>query len=199
MVRSPFVPPHLYGLYEIEDWRNGLAIMNSVHPESWREITTVLSSFRLKRSQIVEPGRNKSPIAKHLDDELRRFDWKEKRFDVSWVIDDEEHNVLTHGIDCYKDRVALEVEWNNKDPFFDRDLLNFSHLFQLGAIDVGVILTRSSRLQEIFDELGKGKSYGNSTTHMSKLIPRVEAGGGGGCPLIAFGIRKEAYEDDLGT
>lgn len=25
-------------------------------------------------------------------------------------------------VDCYKNRVALEVEWNNKPPFFDRDL-----------------------------------------------------------------------------
>jgi len=35
----------------------------------------------------------------------------------------------THKVDCFKNRVALEIEWNNKDPFFDRDRNNFRLLF----------------------------------------------------------------------
>jgi hypothetical protein len=73
--------------------------------------------------------------------------------------------------------VALELEWNNKDPFFDRDLNNFRLLFDLRAIDVGIILTRASELQNIFDQLKKGASYGNSTTHHEKLWPRRERSG----------------------
>jgi Restriction endonuclease BglII len=111
-------------------------------------------------------------------------------------VDKDEYHTPTHKVDCYKNRVALEVEWNNKDPFFDRDLNNFRLLFDLRAIDVGVIITRSSGLQTIFNELGRGASYGNSTTHMSKLIPRLEGGGGGGCPIVTFGIRPEAYIND---
>jgi hypothetical protein len=38
--------------------------------------------------------------------------------------------------------VAFEMEWNNKDPFFDRDHLNFQGLHREGALSVGVILTR---------------------------------------------------------
>src|SRR5262249_14440838 len=30
--------------------------------------------------------------------------------------------------------IALEIEWNNKDPFFDRDLENFKRLHSDGAI-----------------------------------------------------------------
>jgi hypothetical protein len=111
-------------------------------------------------------------------------------------VDKTEYHTPTHKVDCYKNRVALEVEWNNKDPFFDRDLNNFRLLFELRAIDVGVIITRSTELQGIFNELGRGPSYGNSTTHMSKLIPRLEGGGGGGCPIVTFGIRPEAYIND---
>ena len=44
--------------------------------------------------------------------------------------------------------IALEIEWNNKDPFFDRDLDNFQRLHGEGAISVGVIVTRGSSLQE---------------------------------------------------
>ena len=88
------------------------------------------------------------------------------------------------------------MEWNNKDPFFDRDLNNFRLLFDLRAIDVGVILTRASELQAIFDQLGKGASYGNSTTHHEKLWPRLEGGGGGGCPVLTFAITPSLYVDD---
>lgn len=61
------------------------------------------------------------------------------------------------------------------------------------VIDLGVIVTRCSDLQAIFNRLGKGSSYGNSTTHMSKLIPRIEGGGGGGCPILVFGISSKLY------
>jgi len=46
----------------------------------------------------------------------------------------------------------------------------------------------------IFDELGRGDSYGASTTHWSKLIPRIEGGGGAGCPILIFGITKKLYD-----
>lgn len=45
-------------------------------------------------------------------------------------------------------------------------------------------------------ELNRGSSYGASTTHMSKLLPRIEGGGGGGCPLLVFGISKRLYVED---
>ena len=90
----------------------------------------------------------------------------------------------------------MEVEWNNKDPFYDRDLNNFRLLFDLRVIDVGVIITRASALQDIFKKLGKGSSYGASTTHHSKLVPRLEGGGGGGCPILTFAISPALYVED---
>jgi Restriction endonuclease BglII len=44
--------------------------------------------------------------------------------------------------------VALEIEWNNKDPFFDRDLENFKRLHAEGAISAGVIVTRDESMQD---------------------------------------------------
>ena len=92
--------------------------------------------------------------------------------------------------------MALEIEWNNKDPFYDRDLNNFRLLFELRAIEVGVLVTRGSELQAIFDKLGKGSSYGDSTTHLNKLLPRLDGGGGGGCPVLVFAISDRLYVED---
>ncbi len=81
---------------------------------------------------------------------------------------------------------------------FDRDLNNFRLLFDLRVISVGVIITRCDELQDIFNKLGRGPSYGASTTHLSKLLPKVWGGSSGGCPLLVFGITKHLFIDDGG-
>lgn len=184
----------LDGRYEIHAWRHADTILKADFPTEWAEILGVLGGFRLRRDQILERGGRKSSIASALDSQLAAIGWQEKAFDTRFQVDGVTLESPTHSVDCYKNRVALEIEWNNKDPFFDRDLNNFRLLFELRVISVGVIVTRASELQDLFDGLGKGDSYGASTTHLGKLLPRIEGGGGGGCPLLVFGIRKAAYE-----
>lgn len=180
MTNLRFVPQALLDLYEVHEWRNGLAVLSAARPDEWEDIKAVLGDFRLHHTEIATPGGRKSMIADRLDGAFKLRGWKEKRFDTRIVVDGQEHVSPTHEVDVLKNRVALEVEWNNKDPFYDRDLNNFRLLFDLRVIDVGVIVTRGSELQDIFDELGRGASYGSSTTHMDKLLPRLEGGGGGG-------------------
>ena len=59
---------------------------------------------------------------------------------------------------------------------------------------MGVILTRSTELRDVFNDIGKNMDM--STTHLDKLIPRLEGGGGGGCPVVVIAITKETYVDD---
>ena len=59
-----------------------------------------------------------------------------------------------------------------------------------------IILTRSDELQEVFDSLDRGQSFGASTTHMSKLLPKIEGGGGAGCPVLVIGITKRLFEEE---
>lgn len=190
------VPEDLQRLYHVREWRNATGVLETACPEEWAEVIDVLRGFKLLRSEIQAAGGNKSPIAKQMDGGFYARGWKEKQFQTAIKIDDELFESPTHKIDCYKGRVALEVEWNNKDPFFDRDLNNFRLLFDLRAIQVGVIVTRATELQAIFKQLGKGSSYGRSTTHHEQLWPRIEGGGGGGCPVLTFAITPELYVDD---
>ncbi|GGH97220.1 restriction endonuclease [Pseudomonas fluvialis] len=156
----------------------------------------VLTDFRLYRSAVLEPGKNKSPIANALDGQLYDRGWQEKQFQTSTIVDGVVRETPTHKVDCFKNKIAIEIEWNNKDPFYDRDLNNFRLLFDLKAISVGVVITRATELQKIFNELGKGSSYGNSTTHYDKLEPRILGGGAGGCPVLVFGITRSLYVED---
>lgn len=157
----------------------------------------ILTSFRLLKSNIVQPGGRKSPVADKIDGAFFARGWVEKGFNTRVVVDETEMETPTHKVDCFKNRVGIEVEWNNKDPFYDRDLNNFRLLFELRAISLGIIITRCDELQDIFNQLGKGSSYGASTTHMSKLLPRLEGGSGGGCPVLVFGISKKLYVEDV--
>jgi hypothetical protein len=127
---------------------------------------------------------------------MLKLGWKPKKFDTKITVDEHSFASPTHEVDCLKNRVALEIEWNNKDPFFDRDLNNFRLLFDLRVISVGIIITRCDELQTVFDDLARGSSYGASTTHLSKLLPRIYGGGGAGCPLLVFGIKKSLYVQD---
>ena len=180
--------------YEIHEWKHASAILQMDFPNEWQDLLTVLHRFRLTRSAILTPGGRKSPIAASINGVFTELGWKEKNFDISIVVDGISRASPTHSVDYFKNHVAIEMEWNNKDPFFDRDLNNFRLLHELGVISVGVIITRTDHLQDIFDELGKGKSYGPSTTHMSKLLPKIEGGGAGGCPVLVFGITKTIYD-----
>jgi hypothetical protein len=196
MPNRSIVPADVTARYEVHEWRNGLAILAAAHPDEWSNIVAVLRGFALMKSDVMKPGGSKGLIAGKLDSHFTELGWAEKKFDTKIVVDTAEYIAPTHKVDCYKNRVALEVEWNNKDPFYDRDLNNFRLLFDLRAIDVGVIITRCTELQKIFNQLGRGASFGNSTTHMAKLLPRLDGGGGGGCPVVVFGIRGACYVED---
>lgn len=191
------IPPSIAAKYEIHDWRNAVHVLSGAHPAEWRDILDVLDAFVLKRSEVVVGGGRKSKISDSLDSGFYKRGWEEKEFKTTFHVDDEERSSRTHKIDCYKNLVGLELEWNSKDQTFVRDLNNFRVLFELQVLDAGVIVTRCDELQQIFDSLGIGGKYGASTTHMGKLLPRLSSGGGGGCPVLVFGIRAALYNPNL--
>ena len=191
------VPAEILKNYEVHEWRHASAVLATDFPNEWKNIIDVLSEFSLKKSDMLEGGGRKSKIATALDSGFYERGWEEKQFHTLVTIDEHAHESPTHKIDCVKGRVALEVEWSNKDPFFDRDLNNFRLLYDLGAISVGVIITKSDQLRTTMDQLGIWKKYGSSTTWMQKLLPRIEGGGGGGCPLLVFGITNKVYDPTL--
>jgi hypothetical protein len=180
----------------VEERHHACATLKTDFPEEWDDLIAALSQLRLPKSEILTPGGGKSPIAKGLDGFFFKREWKKHRFKIEVTVDGAVTLSPTHEVDYFRNRIAVEVEWNNKDPFYDRDLTTFRLLFELNVLSVGVIITRSDELQELFDKLGKGASYGQSTTHMSKLIPRIHNRASGGCPVLAFGMKPSIYDEN---
>jgi hypothetical protein len=195
MLRSR-LPDFIAEHYEVHEWKHASAILFSDFPHEWADIIQLLTEFRLRKSWITKGGGRKSEVSEYIDGFLYARGWQEKKFETGVIIDGQRLDSPTHQVDCFRNKVALEIEWNNKDPFFDRDLNNFRLLFDLRTVSVGVIITRCDELQEIFKQIGRGSSYGASTTHIGKLLPKIEGGGAGGCPLLVFGIRASLYLED---
>lgn len=188
------LPSEIRDSYQIEERHHACSILKTDFPEQWSDLVAVLRDFKLRRSDIAAGGGNKSPISRGIDALFFRRGWAEKSFDIKVTVDGAETLSPTHHVDYYKNRVAVETEWNNKDPFFDRDLTTFRLLFELNVLSVGVIITRADELQDLFAEMGKKGAAGAATTHMSKLLPKMYNRASGGCPVLALGITKRKYD-----
>jgi hypothetical protein len=200
------IPAKTRKRFQFDERRHACAIMATDFKDEFADIIGCLDGFSLVRSEIVVGGGGKSRIAARFDDYLRKRGWHEKSTGISMMVDGVAKPMETHKVDFFKGRVAVEVEWNNKDPFFSRDLNTFRLLHDLDIISVGVIITRSDELQVLFNSLGLandgqriGTKYGASTTHWGKLMPRVNANGAGACPLLLIGIQQTCYVDDMPT
>ena len=183
--------------YEIHEFGNASAIFKHDYPTEFNELKSSLENFTLKKSNLLEKGGGKSKIPPTFEDPLYKNGWIEKNFDISISLDGVESKIETHKIDCFKNKIGIEVEWNNKTEFYDRDLNNFRVLHSLNALDLGIIITRCDELNDIFDTLNIKSKYGSSTTILSKLLFKVRSGSLGGCPLLIFGIKKSLYRDNL--
>ncbi|MDD9921432.1 MAG: BglII/BstYI family type II restriction endonuclease [Boseongicola sp.] len=130
------------------------AILAHDFPNELVLLTRVLLEFRISLEEIVTGGGGEAGLTQRLRHELSDINWRKHNFSVETVVDGHARAGISHEVDHVKfaeaGALALEIEWNNKDPFFDRDLENFQRLHALSAISVGVIVTRGASMQDAF-------------------------------------------------
>lgn len=188
---------YVYGVTRYAD-----VILNASFPVHFDDICYALDSLWIPFAAVAAGGGNRSTIAATFDASLESCGWGKRNIAVTKLIDEQPvMRVRGHEIDMFKEAsetdtypgIGVEMEWNNKDPFFDRDLNNFAALHREGVIAVGVIVTRGPWLHQwLRDNVQGGASkYGASTTWWNKLLPRVDLGGGGECPLFLVGIETD--------
>lgn len=206
--------------FEFQSYGHALEILNGAFQTEWDEIQDSLERLMITTDELREAGGNETSIPKKFDDVLYPLGWREIRITGDLLVKmyprhseqrgrfsnvpfDEktiEGYIDGHNIDFIKDKVAFDLEWNSKDQTFDRDLLAMRTYFDCGLIDVGIIVTRSQELNDIFREIkdSNGKTliskYGASTTWMGKLEYRLKSRRNGGCPILAVGIKKACVE-----
>jgi Restriction endonuclease BglII len=116
------------------------------------ELENILVAFEIPISELVFGGGGEGQGTQRLRKALTAAGWLKRTFQVRKTVDGEERESASHEVDHVKRfgdyTIALEIEWNNKDPFFDRDLENFKRLHSDGAISVGTIITRGKSLHE---------------------------------------------------
>jgi len=189
------LPKFVLDNFEVSERHHAVAVLSVDFPQEYADLLTVLTAFRLRHSWISVAGGNKSAIAKGINGAFATRGWQEKAFDISVEVDGVQVLSPTHHVDYFKNRVAIETEWNNKDPFYDRDLTSFRLLHEYNVVSVGVVITRADDLQALIRRLPHREEFGGAnTTHFSALVPRMANRVGGGCPLLALGIRSSLYD-----
>ena len=217
-----YIDADLLEKFEFYNYNHALEIVTQAFPDEWANIVECLRNLDITTDDLRQAGGNETNIPKKFDDVLYPLGWREIRISgdlhikffprraeqrgrFSDAASDEKtiaNYIDGHNIDFIKGRVAFDLEWNSKDQTFDRDLLAMRTYYDCDIISVGIIITRSEELNDVFRTVyteGSTKSilskYGSSTTWMGKLTYRLDSRRNGGCPILAVGIKKKCISD----
>jgi len=137
--------------FELRFMSHSAAILAGDFQTAAADIEAALSVLELPISEIIGSGGGETQFTQRLRRALAARGWPKHVFEIMKTVDGQARQSTSHEIDhvhrCTEGVIALEIEWNNKDPFFDRDLENFKRLHAEGAISIGVLITRGASLQ----------------------------------------------------
>jgi hypothetical protein len=148
--------------FEVRFESHAAAILERDFPAALTDIEETLLAFEVPITEIIGSGGGETKGTQRLRKALTDRGWPFKVYEIKKTINGVPHESVSHEIDHVKalaggwegtKDIALEIEWNNKDPFFDRDLENFKRLHAEGAISAGVVITRGTSLQGRMREL----------------------------------------------
>lgn len=154
--------------FQIKTVSHAEAILSVDFPQAAPELEEILLGSKMPIEEIIGSGGGETKGTQRLRRALVDAGWRKHKFIVQRIIDGRSLESRTHEIDHIKTfdngTIAVEIEWNNKDPFFDRDLENFKRLHADGAISLGVVITRGAGLQTSLPDLVARFAERNSLT-----------------------------------
>ena len=197
------------------------AVLRSVCPAEWADITAVLEAFALDPAHWLKKGGNRGDIAKVIDGLFAARGWRETRVDLvtQGVLLSRNLEVMErlppveqegYLVDNFKGRVALDVEWNAKDGNLDRDLSAYRAWHEAGVISAAVLITQDRiKLKELAERLWAEHQVTlpadqrnaklpidlntSTTTNLEKAALRVRRGVMGTCPLLIVAATPETW------
>ncbi|MFA7432422.1 MAG: BglII/BstYI family type II restriction endonuclease [Gemmobacter sp.] len=138
--------------FDIETRNHAEAILSVDFPAETAELVAALQSFSITTTEIIGSGGGEAKSTQRLRRVLSEAGWDKHNFRIQTTVDGQPLGSGTsHQIDHVRRGaagvLALEIEWNNKDPFFDRDLENFQRLHAQSVISLGIVVTRGQTMQ----------------------------------------------------
>lgn len=138
--------------FEVVALHHAEAILTHDMPQAEAELEEVLLNFEIPVKELVFGGGGEGEGTQRIRKTLSELKWLKHNFEIKKTVDGVEKEFISHEIDHVRKfdcgTFAMEIEWNNKDPFFDRDLENYKRLHADGVISVGGIITRGKSLHE---------------------------------------------------
>lgn len=144
--------------FQVMTLHHAEAILKHDMADAVTELEAILVDIKIPAEELIRGGGGEGELTQRMRRALAGdYGWKKHNFEIKKIVDGEEKESISHEIDHVKrfpaGTFALEIEWNNKDPFFDRDLENFKRLHADGVISMGAIITRGITLQESLREV----------------------------------------------
>lgn len=147
--------------FDVATRNHAEAILAVDFPDEMQELVAALLEVRIPVAELVASGGGEARSTQRLRRVLDAAGWGKHNFRIETTVDgvplgDGTSHEIDHVRQGVNGRIALEIEWNNKDPFFDRDLESFQRLHAQSVISVGMIVTRGAALQAAMQDLVAG-------------------------------------------
>jgi len=149
----------------IESVNYGSAIVEMNFPQEFARLCQVLGTVTLNiEDSIIKRGGGKTDQTKDLTNKLNHQGWFADNIRIENQVRFENSGKqlgsvsLTHEIDHMITNAdgkigTLEIEWNNRGEFFDRDIQAIRALYELSIIEVGIIIAHGPGMRDALKEI----------------------------------------------
>lgn len=151
------------------------AILGVDFPRETQEIIAALCAVHIPAQELIASGGGEAPSTQRLRKAFSELGWSKHNFRIETTVDgiaigDGTSHEIDHIRRSEAGTLALEIEWNNKDPFFDRDLENFQRLHAQSIISAGIIITRGAAMQQAMETVIADYLHQTGITDESALV-----------------------------
>lgn len=151
--------------WSVKEINHGKTIAEQCFSDQCENIIKILSNWSLNlENHIIKGGGGQADHTQELTKSFESMGWEKNRITVKNIVSFERRfkeisiNSSSHEVDHLihgnsDSLLALEIEWNNKDEFFDRDFQTMHRWYDLEIIDLAIIITRGPELEDQLEQL----------------------------------------------
>ena len=109
------------GRFEFRVQNHVEAILATDFPEPLCELCDVLSALSIKDEELIRGGGGEASFTQRLRKALSGQGWQKRKIEIQKIVNGKARAGTTHEIDHFpmteNGAIALEIEWNTRDPF----------------------------------------------------------------------------------